>query len=57
MDNVESEANAIRALSVEEIESVSGGIVFAPVLLKIGAWALGAGFGAGMVVAVKHALR
>jgi hypothetical protein len=43
-------------LSKDEVGQVSGGVIFvAPVLVKIGAWALGASFGAGIVVAVTRA--
>lgn len=45
----------MQEMSIEEIEAVSGGVIPLAVL-KIGAWALGAGFGAGMVVALKKAL-
>lgn len=46
-----------RELGNDEIEAVSGGIVIlaAPVVMKIGAWAAGAAFGAGVAV-VAHKL-
>lgn len=44
-------AGSVIELTTDEIDEVSGGVVFiAPVLIKIGAWGLGAAFGAGGVV-------
>jgi len=47
----------ISELDIDEINSVSGGAIFlAPVAVKMIAWAGGAAFGLGMVVAAKKLL-
>lgn len=55
MNTVKFDAGNMTELSESEINEISGGAVV--VAVKIVAWAIGAGFGAGLVVAVKHALE
>lgn len=55
MNSVKFDAGHMTGLSESEINEISGGAVV--VAVKIVAWAIGAGFGAGLVVAVKHALE
>lgn len=48
-------SSSLCELNEDEIGQVSGGVFFvAPVVIKIGAWALGAGFGAGMVYVLSR---
>lgn len=45
----------MQEMTMDEVEQVSGAAI--PIVAwKIGAWAVGAVFGAGLVVAVKHLL-
>lgn len=54
MNSVTQLPSGMSELNIEEINSVSGGVIFlAPVAVKMIAWAAGAAFGAGMVV-VAH---
>lgn len=58
METTNSIGTGLRELSKDEIAQVSGGVIFVDAaLIKVGAWALGATFGAGLVVGIKHALE
>lgn len=57
MNPIKVESYTFSELSSSEIEAVSGGIFFvAPVLIKIGAFAVGAAFGAGGVIIITRLL-
>lgn len=57
MNYVTQLPNGISELTIEEIDSVSGGVIFiAPVAVKMIAWAGGAVFGLGMVAVASKIL-
>lgn len=57
MTDMSADIQNTRELSQSEIDQVSAGIMFPPAVMKAFAWATGAGFGAGLVVAITYLFK